>query len=231
MLVNLRCQIRRLIFFCLKKLNDAFSTVGNTPFFETSQFDWINLVEVNADIISREFQTIVDSETLPNVQDISPAEVNLSTDQKWKVFGLYYYRSKIVRNCTKCPKTEAILTTIPSLNSAFFSVLAPHKHVPPHQGIYNGILRCHLGLQVPTKNGQCGIKVGEITNYWQAGKTLVFNDAYQHEAWNDTEFTRIILVIDFERPLRWPMNIINRWAITYIASTPLITEPLKNLTT
>ncbi len=231
MWVKIRCQCRRGIFFVLKKCNALFSGVGDAAFFETSQFNWISVREENTTIILEEFQAVIRAESLPNIQDISPEQCVLTSDHKWKIFGLYLYGHAMVDNCKKCPQTVALLGTIPGLSSAFISVLSPHKRVPTHRGIYNGILRYHLGLQIPVNTGQCGIKVGQEVRYWQQGHSLVFNENYEHEAWNDSDATRAILIVDFERPLFWPFNILNRWAMTYIARTTFVTVPLENIKT
>jgi ornithine lipid ester-linked acyl 2-hydroxylase len=63
-------------------------------------------------------------------------------------------------NCASCPHTAALLETIPGVVTAFFSILSPHKHIPPHRGPYRGVVRCHLGLMVPGPPDACGISVG-----------------------------------------------------------------------
>jgi ornithine lipid ester-linked acyl 2-hydroxylase len=218
------------VFFCIEKLNATFSRVGNNPFCETNQFSWIPSIEANTGIIQQELQAIINLETLPNIQDISPDQHVLTTDNKWKVFGLYFCGHKAEINCNKCPRTVAILQMIPGLKSAMFSVLAPQKHIPSHRGFYNGMLRYHLGLQIPVNEQQCGIKVGNQVRYWAEGKSLVFDDSYQHEAWNYTNFIRVVLIVDFDRPLHWPLNILNEWAIAYIGKKPFVKVAIKNLT-
>lgn len=225
---NLSFHLKYFVFFCIERTNAIFSCVGDSAFFETGQFNWISVIEAQVDMIQREFQSIK-PETIPNIQDISPDQSVLTNDQNWKAFGLYFYGHKAEENCKQCPGTVDALQNVPGLKTAFFSILSPQKHIPPHRGSYNGILRYHLGLQVPVNDEQCGIRVGNEIQYWQEGKSLVFNEYYNHEAWNDTDFTRVVLIIDFERPLYWPLSKLNQWAIDYIGKTPFVSVAMKNL--
>lgn len=229
MISKLNYKFQYLVFSYIEKLNATFSCVGSKAFFETSQFSWIPTVESNIDVIKQELQSVIAVETLPNIQDISPDQRILTTDNKWKVFSLYLFGQRVEENCKKCPKTVALLQAIPELKSAMFSVLAAHKHIPTHRGFYNGLLRYHLGIQVPLNDKQCGIKVDNDVEYWAEGKGFIFDDTIKHEAWNYTDDTRVVLVIDVERPLPWPLSKLNQWAIRYISKKPLVVVAMKNL--
>ena len=85
-----------------------------------------------------------------------------------------------------------------------FSILEPGKHLPPHRGPYNGVLRLHLGLIVPEPREQLGIRVEKEVYRWKEGEAVIFDDAYEHEAWNRTPHTRVVLFVDFVKPLRFP---------------------------
>ena len=95
-----------------------------------------------------------------------------------------------------------------------FSILEPGKHLPPHRGPYNGVLRLHLGLIVPEPREQLGIRVENDIYRWQEGEAVVFDDAYEHEAWNRTPHTRVVLFVDFRKPLRFPANFLN-WLLLH----------------
>jgi beta-hydroxylase len=122
----------------------------------------------------------------------------------WQTFGLYAFGHKRRDNCAACPRTTRLLEQVPGLVMAGFSRLAPGTRITPHRG-YDGwaqyVLRCHLGLAV---NDRCAIRVGDQTRQWQAGKTLVFCDATEHEAWNLGATERVVLLLDFRNPeFRW----------------------------
>jgi beta-hydroxylase len=106
-----------------------------------------------------------------------------------------------------------------------FSILAPGKRIPPHDGPYKGVLRYHLGLAVPDGPvDRVGIRVGDETRGWSEGGSLVFDDTYEHAAWNDTEQTRVVLFLDVVRPLRQPMRTINAGIIKAIGWSPFIQD-------
>jgi ornithine lipid ester-linked acyl 2-hydroxylase len=105
-----------------------------------------------------------------------------------------------------------------------FSIFEPSKHLPAHRGPYNGLLRLHLGLIVPEPREQVAIRVGNRLCHWEEGKALIFDDAFEHEAWNKTGKVRVVLFVDFVKPLRFPANIVN-WLILNIAAfTPFVRE-------
>ncbi len=93
---------------------------------------------------------------------------------------------------------------IPGMTTAMFSILSPRKHILPHRGPYKGVLRYHLGLIVPQDAEACRIRVGEDIRHWEAGRSMVFDDTFNHEVWNDTDETRVVLFVDVLRPLPEP---------------------------
>lgn len=109
----------------------------------------------------------------------------------------------IEHTLARCPHTAAAVARIPGLHSASFSILAPGAHIPERRGATKGLITCHLGLIVP-RDGDVRMRVHDRTVRWAEGETLVFDDTYRHEVWNDTSGTRVVLLIQFERPLRNP---------------------------
>ncbi|HKA98654.1 MAG TPA: aspartyl/asparaginyl beta-hydroxylase domain-containing protein, partial [Streptosporangiaceae bacterium] len=126
------------------------SEIPTTPFLDRGDFPWADTLEKHWHDVRAELDAVLDRrEDLPNFQDILRDVAPISRDDRWKTyfFVAYGYRSDV--NCANCPKTTALLDTIPGLVTAFFSILSPHKHIPPHRGPYRGVVRCHLGLMVP----------------------------------------------------------------------------------
>lgn len=115
----------------------------------------------------------------------------------WSVFGLFALGKRIEKGCDRCPKTAQALKRIPNLTLAGFSRLAPHTHIQPHTGWAKNEFRLHLGLVTPP---QCKFRVGEAIQSWQAGQCLIFEDATEHEAWNDSASVRAVLLLDFRKP-------------------------------
>jgi ornithine lipid ester-linked acyl 2-hydroxylase len=97
------------------------------------------------------------SEAFPDYQDISGRQTNITNDNRWKTFFFYAFGFQSGPNCDRCPKTWTLLKDIPGLQVAFFSILAPNKHIPEHTGKYKGVIRYHLALKVPEPADNCGI--------------------------------------------------------------------------
>jgi aspartate beta-hydroxylase len=85
----------------------------------------------------------------------------------------------------------------PHTPEAFFSILKPGTHIPPHYGLSNFKLAVHLALMIPDS---CGIRVGGETRYWQEGRCLVFDDSFEHEAWNRSNTLRAVLIVEAWNP-------------------------------
>src|SRR5262249_28272081 len=115
----------------------------------------------------------------------------------WDVFGLYVFGQKVMRNCKLCPETTLLVEAIPGLTTAGFSWLEPGTHIKPHVGYTNTVLRCHLGLIVPK---DCALRVGPEVRAWREGKCMVFDDTTEHEAWNRSDTSRVVLLLVFTRP-------------------------------
>ena len=98
-------------------------------------------------------------------------------------------------NAARCPETMKALGKIPGLSTAFFSILSPGKHIPPHRGAYNGVLRLHLALQVPEPRDLVRIRIARQICHWEEGKCLIFDDTFNHEVWNDTAGYRVVLFV------------------------------------
>jgi beta-hydroxylase len=159
---------------------------------------------------------------MPNIQDLSKDQRYITQDDGWKVFMFYAFGMKAGRNCRRCPETTKLLRRIPGMKTGFFSILAPGKHLRPHRGPYKGVLRMHLALIIPEPAGRCGITVAGETRHWQEGKVMIFDDVKQHEAWNHTDKTRVVLFVDIVRPLRFPANVVNACFMWMIAVSPFV---------
>ncbi|WP_077045137.1 aspartyl/asparaginyl beta-hydroxylase domain-containing protein [Pseudomonas sp. KK4] len=213
----------------LEKIIRRNSTVGDSPFFEPRQFAWAAELEANWRSILKELEVVLnDRDRLPNFQDISKDQRNITQDDKWKTFFLYGYGYKMDKNCARCPDTTRIVEAIPGMFTAFFSILAPGKHIPLHRGPYNGLLRVHLGLVVPEPREKCRIQVADQIRHWERGQCLIFDDTYRHQVWNDTSGTRVVLFLDVERPLNARGTLLNRLVLRLIRWSPFIQDARRN---
>jgi aspartyl/asparaginyl beta-hydroxylase (cupin superfamily) len=125
----------------------------------------------------------------------------ISRTGSWDVFFLYDRGRRHEANCATCPVTTQLIEqhrTIRDLAGlVYFSRMAPGTRVAPHHGPTNMRLRCHLGIDIPP---DCGIRVAGESRSWTVGECLVFDDSFMHEVWNDSAFTRTVLVVDLWHP-------------------------------
>ncbi len=214
----------------VERLNLKLARLGSPCFYDRAAFPWTAAVEREWRTIRAELdRVLVRKADLPNVQELMADAAALSRDGGWKIFPLVAYGLRSEPNVDLCPETWRILQTIPGLTTAMFSILEPGKRIPPHRGPYNGVLRLHLGLIVPEPREQLGLRVGPERRHWEEGRALVFDDAYEHEAWNDTAEVRVVLFVDFEKPLRFPAAALNRLLLRLAVFTPFIRESGENL--
>jgi beta-hydroxylase len=201
------------------------STVPTTPFLPLDTFSWIPQLEEHWSTIRAELDDVLTYRNeLPNFQDISVDQASITEDDGWKTYFFFGYGFRADANCERCPKTAALLDGIPGLTTAFFSILSPGKHIGEHRGPWRGVLRYHLALEVPEPAQSAGISVGGQVEHWEAGHSLLFDDGYEHFAWNDTDGVRVVLFVDVIRPLRRPADQINRALIWAIGRSPYIRD-------
>ncbi len=201
------------------------SLVGDHTFFDPADFAWIPALEAGFPAIRRELEAVLSyRDDLPNFQDISTDQYQLTDDDRWKTYFFHGYGFTADRNLARCPETARLLQGIPGLTTAMFSILAPQKRIPPHGGPYKGVLRLHLALMVPEPAEACGIRVGSDVRHWEEGRSLVLDDVHEHEAWNDTDGTRVVLFVDFKRPLRGVPRVVNDTMITLIGWSPFVQD-------
>jgi len=213
----------------VERLNLKFSRLGNPPIYDKAVFPWVGAIERDWRAIRAELDRVLTrKDELPGFHEISSDVATISQDRGWKTFLLAGYGFKSKANIALCPRTWAACQNIPGLITVMFSILEPGKHLPPHRGPYNGVLRLHLGLIVPEPREQLGIRVEHQIYRWREGEAVIFDDAYEHEAWNRTPHTRVVLFVDFRKPLRFPANLLN-WLMLHLAVfTPFIREGMDN---
>jgi beta-hydroxylase len=205
------------------------SLVGDATFFPLERFPWVAHLEENWTVIREEVERLLeDRAALPNFQDISKDQVEITDDDRWKTLFLYGYGFEAKLGIEMCPRTAALMREIPSMTTAMISILSPRKHILDHRGPYKGVLRYHLGLVVPEDAEACRIRVGEDIRHWEEGKSLVFDDTFNHEVWNDTDETRVVLFVDVLRPLPFPESAVNRAIIKVIGFSPFVLDAKRN---
>jgi aspartyl/asparaginyl beta-hydroxylase (cupin superfamily) len=120
----------------------------------------------------------------------------------WEVLHLYERGRKDEENCRLCPSTVKIIESHDTLRTTagmvYVSKMKPGTHIAAHCGPTNIRIRCHLGIQIPSRN--CALRVGDQERTWQEGKCLVFDDSLDHESWNYSNGDRVVLIVDLWHP-------------------------------
>jgi beta-hydroxylase len=227
--VELTIAIGESVLAPIERFIGKRSLVGDATFFANDRFPWIEEIEANWTTIRDELEKVLeDREALPNFQDISRDQIEITDDDNWKTFFLFGYGFKAKLGTEMCPKTAELMQRIPGMTTAMFSILSPRKHILDHRGPYKGVLRYHLGLIVPRDAEDCKIRVGEDFRHWMQGESMVFDDTYNHEVWNDTDETRVVLFVDVLRPLPFPESLINRAIVKAISYSPFVLDAKRN---
>lgn len=139
---------------------------------------------------------------IPRLHEIDNKQKGISFDHgpAWRSILLKAHGAWFDKNCKAFPFTNMLLRHSKNISTAMFSILEPGVEIPPHRGKFKGVLRYHLGLQVPSK-GNCYIKVGDETYRWKEGEGVLFDDIYIHEVKNESDEYRIVLFMDIKRKL------------------------------
>jgi len=179
-------------------------------FYERDEFPWLPALEAATPAIQRELARIlVEDEAgfAPYIQydDHQPLEQwrELNKSPRWSAFHFYDAGRERTDRTARAPATMAAVKSLPQAEvdlrspTAMFSVLKPRTRIPPHTGIANFRLVVHLPLVLPAG---CGFRVGGETREWRLGEAWVFDDTIDHEAWNDSDEIRIILICDIWSP-------------------------------
>lgn len=214
----------------LERFFSKQSLVEDKPFLHNESFPFLRTFSDNWERIRDEVQVILKNrEEIPAFQEVSPDQKKIATGKNWRTFFLYGFGEKLNKNCAQAPFTASLLEKVPNIEISWFSILSPGYHIPPHQGVSKGILRAHLGLIIPKDQENCRIRVDNEFRVWKPGQIFVLDDTYEHEVWNNTNDERVILIFDFDRPMRWPGRTLLHFLIRVMKFTAFYLEPKKNL--
>lgn len=189
-----------------------FPKLPAIEFFERADFPWLDALEAGTDAMREELLAILadpasSAEIVPYVDYPEDKPLDqwrpLNRSNQWSAYYLLKDGVRANSHLARCPRTAALLAAAPLADvpgqapTAFFSMLQPRTRIPPHTGVTNTRLVCHVPLVIPAG---CGFRVGSETRHWQPGKAWVFDDTIEHEAWNDSNEPRYILIIDLWNP-------------------------------
>ncbi|MBB3691542.1 aspartyl/asparaginyl beta-hydroxylase domain-containing protein [Sphingomonas sp. BK580] len=185
-----------------------FPGLPHRQFFDAAEFDWAPALVAAAPAIRAELEALIasGSGSAPYVQ-ADPTRASrghtLLDDPRWSAFHLLENGAPHPGNAPRCAATLAALPAAPLPHiagrspMALFSVLRPHTHIPAHHGMLNTRLIVHLPLIVPER---CRLRVGNEERAVRAGELMIFDDSIEHEAWNDSDEARVVLLFEVWRP-------------------------------
>lgn len=187
------------------------SKVSTTPFIAPEEIPGLNKLRDNWEMIRDEAMEMAAHQRIKAAENHDDIGFNSFFKYGWKRFYLKWYDARHPSAEQLCPKTVALLNTIPEVKAAMFAELPPGGKLNKHRDPFAGSLRYHLGLVTPNDD-RCYIAVDGESYTWRDGEDTVFDETYVHEAFNNSERNRIILFCDVERPLKWGWaESFNRW--------------------
>ncbi|MHB8692502.1 MAG: aspartyl/asparaginyl beta-hydroxylase domain-containing protein [Solirubrobacteraceae bacterium] len=176
-------------------LRGVYPDLSSQPWYDPQDFPLVKYLESNFEAIRDEILALEPSRFHRESERIKRAG-------EWDVAFLYERGRRRGEVCDACPVTtrgiesDSTMRTVTGL--IYASRMRAGTHIQAHRGPTNLRLRCHLGINVP--DGDCAIRVGEQTRHWSEGRCLVFDDFFEHEAWNHTDEDRIVLIVDLWHP-------------------------------
>ena len=193
-----------------------FPGLREREFHPRSLFPWIAAIEAETDRIAAELERVMAAERAELVPYIQYAEHqplsqwrDLNRNPDWTAIHLLRNGHAVEANSRHCPRTMALLDLVPQPKiagaspNAMFSLLAPGTAIPPHVGVNNARLVCHLPLVIPEG---CWFRVGAETRYWRRGEAFVFDDTIEHEAMNPSDQLRVVFIFDVWHPDLTPVE-------------------------
>jgi beta-hydroxylase len=204
------------------------SRVPTTPYIDPAVFPWSAALEAGWSDIRAELDALRErgGEVLPLAR-ISPDHKRVARDGKWKSFVFEAYGYHVPKNRALCPRTAELLDQVPGLVLAMFSMMDAGTYVPLHKGVSKALINAHLGLDVPP--GDCRIEVGGETRGWENGKLLVLDDTFPHQVWNQTERTRVVLLMQIRRPVGPLARMLGSTFLAAVRRTGYIQDPRREL--
>ncbi len=204
-----------------------FSAVPAKPLMTERELPELAPLSANWQMMREEALKLYDDGYIRTALNNNDIGFNSFFKRGWKRFYLKWYDQPLASAQALCPRTVALLGEIPIVKGAMFALLSPNSNLNPHRDPFAGSIRYHLGL-VTANSDKCWISVDGERYWWKDGEAVLFDETYIHSVENNTDVTRIILLCDIERPLRFrAMQVVNRWVSRHIV-TASATQNLEN---
>ena len=178
----------------------SFSKVPTSPYLDLENFPQLKILQNNWQVIRDEAIALNEQAQIKSSDKFDDIGFNSFFRTGWKRFYLKWYGSSLGSARQLCPKTVALLESIPTVKGAMFAMLPPGARLVKHRDPYAGSLRYHLGLVTPNSDN-CYINVDGQRYSWRDGEAVIFDETFIHYAENTSEQNRIILFVDVRRPV------------------------------
>jgi aspartate beta-hydroxylase len=146
--------------------------------------------------------------------------ISANDNRDWRMLVLKAYGITFPQNMAACPTLASVVAACPDVLSASISFLAPGKHIPPHRGPFRGVLRFYLALSMPrSEDGSVAavLKIAGSEYRLNNGQCLLWDDTYAHEAWNESDQVRIVLLLDvWRRDMPADMQLFSRFLVSLV---------------
>jgi len=189
-----------------------FPDIPSQPYYPRERFPWQDALESATHEIREELRSVLAREQHleaflgappPGQSQEAMLQSSGSQPAAWDAYFFHRHGERYDEHAATCPRTAALLDSLPLTHirdqapETLFSVLSPGTHILPHTGVTNVRLVTHLPLIVPP---DCALRVGGETHVWQEGRCVTFDDTFEHEAWNRSDETRVVLILDSWNP-------------------------------
>jgi aspartate beta-hydroxylase len=188
-----------------------FPDIPSQPYYPRERFPWYEALESATEDVCKELRAVLAGEPsleafLGKTSEADTQDLLRASGAKpaaWEAYFFYRHGERYDEHCLRCPRTSSLLDKLPLSRirehapEALFSVLQPGTQILPHTGVTNTRLVTHLPLIVPS---DCALRVGGEVHPWQKGRCVTFDDTFEHEAWNRSEHTRVVLILDCWNP-------------------------------
>jgi len=185
-----------------------FPDIPVSPYLGREHFPWIDSFEaLTSDIRGELLALLPASDGRERVFGSTALEADHLRGMKqpptWNGYYFYRHGERRTDNCDRCCRTADAIDSLPLCRirghgpEVLFSVFTAGTHLLPHRGVTNIRVVAHLPLIVPEN---CELVVGGVAHRWQEGQVVVFDDTYEHEAWNRSDETRVVLIFDLWSP-------------------------------
>ena len=188
-------------------------------------------LQSHVDVIIQEWKNYVSATSSHGqpIDQISKEQTHLNEDKKWKSYFLYVYGELNADALKHFPETLKLIQKWKNeVQLVFFSHLEPGKHIPAHHGNNQSVIRTQIGIDIPEPE-KTGLRVADKTVQLREKEIFTFDDTFEHEAWNNGNSVRTVIIIDTCKKFPYFYHIINRFQLKKIKNTAYVKSVLKQL--